>query len=377
MVSSKTRRKYRCKKSTCKNNRRKKYKHRTRKRKTRKRLGGNKFLKLGAAALALGLSPAQISANERARQYHIDSLSNRAVPSIATPNVSNDTFNNSTEVASYYGEAQDNPFAISNDYSWNADNTFSGDGTFTPIPSFETQPYNFPDANTTTVKPPMGMNLDPDKNCSVTVKSIANPTFPGVGSYEPFTHHTLEVQEVNQNNELLGTPGYVGYYAKATPESIQQYQSRPGKADRFKLNDNSLSGLMNPVGSPGHWQTPDAIVESGLAARNPSEMKTVGTPKIVSGEKFNKHLGSHVNLDVQDKYSAPTGFIKEGLQKIVGTKTANSVCGIGNCRSEAYDMMDKFGGRKSRRRKSRRRKSHRRKSRRRKSRRRKSRKRKR
>ena len=117
----------------------------------------------------------------------------------------------------------------STNYDYNPGSlTFSGPGSFTPTPSFDTAPYSFPLPNTSTaidaVSP--GMNLNPNKNYSVTVKSINNPSFGSAGSIDPLTHHTLEVQEVNKNIEPVGNPAYVGYYAKATPESVAKYNKK-------------------------------------------------------------------------------------------------------------------------------------------------------
>ena len=224
--------------------------------------------------------------------------------------------------------------------------TFSGPGSFTPIPSYETASFSFPQPNTSTamgaVSP--GMNLNPNKNYSVTVKSINNPSFGLAGSIDPLTHHTLEVQEVNKNNEPVGNPAYVGYYAKATPESVAKYNKK--HPNRPKLNANDIGSIMSPAGVPGHFQTPDAIVESELPLGQ--KLDRVGKPKIVSGKKFNQEIGNSVNLDKRGKYSAPQGAVKGFLQNLVGNEGANSICGAGNCRSEAADVMSKFGGKRKR-----------------------------
>lgn len=253
----------------------------------------------------------------------------------------------------------------STNYDYNPGSlTFSGPGSFTPTPSFDTAPYSFPLPNTSTaidaVSP--GMNLNPNKNYSVTVKSINNPSFGSAGSIDPLTHHTLEVQEVNKNNEPVGNPAYVGYYAKATPESVAKYNKK--HPNRPKLNADNIGSIMSPTGVPGHFQTPDAIVESGLPRGQ--KLKTVGTPKIVSGKSFNKEIGNSVNLDKRGKYSAPQGAVKGFLQNLVGNEGANSICGAGNCRSEAADVMSKFGGKRKKRKTRRKRKTKKRKSRRRK-----------
>ena len=236
--------------------------------------------------------------------------------------------------------------------------TFSGPGGYTPNPTFETAPFTFPKANTSTtisaVSP--GMNLNPNKNYSITVKSIHNPSFGPVGSIDPLTHHTLEVQEVNTNNKLVGNPAHVGYYAKATPSSVAKYNKKhPG---RPKLNAHDMGSIMSPTGVPGHFQTPDAIVESGVTRGQ--TLKTVGKPKIISGKIFNQEIGKSVNLNTRGSYSAPQGAIKGFLQNVAGNEAANKVCGAGNCRTEAADVMSRFdasGGKRKRRKKKERRKS--------------------
>ncbi len=239
--------------------------------------------------------------------------------------------------------------------------TFSGPGGYTPNPTFETAPFTFPEANTSTaisaVSP--GMNLNPNKNYSITVKSIHNPSFGPVGSIDPLTHHTLEVQEVNTNNKLVGNPAHVGYYAKATPSSVAKYNKKhPG---RPKLNAHDMGSIMSPTGVPGHFQTPDAIVESG-AARGQT-LKTVGKPKIISGEKFNQEIGKSVNLNTRGSYSAPQGAIKGFLQNVAGNEAANKVCGAGNCRTEAADVMSRFDASGGKRRRKNKRKTRKHKSR--------------
>ena len=239
--------------------------------------------------------------------------------------------------------------------------TFSGPGGYTPNPTFETAPFTFPKANTSTaisaVSP--GMNLNPNKNYSITVKSIHNPAFGQAGSIGPLTHHTLEVQEVNTNNELVGDPAHVGFYAKATPESVAKYNKKhPG---RPKLNTHHLGSIMDPIGVPGHFQTPDAIVESGTARGQ--TLKTVGKPKIISGEKFNQEIGKSVNLNTRGSYSAPQGAIKGFLQNVAGNEAANKVCGAGNCRTEAADVMSRFDASGGKRRRKNKRKTRKHKSR--------------
>ena len=66
------------------------------------------------------------------------------------------------------------------------------------------KPFSFPQPDTSTAMSAVspGMNLNPNKNYSVTVKSINNPSFGAAGSIA----HTLEVQEVNKNNEPVGNP---------------------------------------------------------------------------------------------------------------------------------------------------------------------------
>ena len=57
--------------------------------------------------------------------------------------------------------------------------------------------FSFPQPDTSTAMSAVspGMNLNPNKNYSVTVKSINNPSFGAAGSIDPLTHHTLEVRE--------------------------------------------------------------------------------------------------------------------------------------------------------------------------------------
>jgi len=237
--------------------------------------------------------------------------------------------------------------------------TFSGPGGYTPNPTDVTAPFTFPEANTSTAMSAVspGMNLNPNKNYSVTVKSIHNPSFGPVGSIDPLAHHTLEVQEVNKNNEPVGNPAHVGYYAKATPASVAKYnKDHPG---RPKLNAHDIGSIMSPTGVPGHFQTPDAIVESGLARGQ--TLKTVGKSKIISGERFNQEIGKSVNLDTRGRYSAPQGAIKGFLQTVAGNKAANSICGAGNCRTEAADVMSRFDTSGGKRRKTRKRKTKRKK----------------
>ena len=48
-----------------------------------------------------------------------------------------------------------------------------------------------------------------------------------------------------------------------TPKSVAKYNAKhPG---RPKLNAPDIGSIMNPTGVPGHFPTPDAIVESGLS----------------------------------------------------------------------------------------------------------------
>jgi hypothetical protein len=153
----------------------------------------------------------------------------------------------------------------------------------------------------------------------------------------------------------VGDPAYVGYYAKATPDSVAKYNIKhPGK---LKLNAHDIQSIMNPVGVPGQFQSPDAIIASGLASGK--TLKTVGKRKIVSGENFNQKIGNSVNLNTKGKYSAPLGAIKEFLQYVAGNEEANSICGAGNCRSEAANVMNKFGGKRKKRNTKRKKKSHR------------------
>uniref|UniRef100_A0A6C0KBB6 Uncharacterized protein n=1 Tax=viral metagenome TaxID=1070528 RepID=A0A6C0KBB6_9ZZZZ len=322
-------------------NRRKKGKKRG---KTRKR--GNRGLNLAVGALALSTLGSATASRPTVQGFNKVPTANLTEPSTMSRALAGPSTN----------------------YDYNPGSlTFSGPGSFTPTPSFGTAPFSFPQPDTSTAMSAVspGMNLNPNKNYSVTVKSINNPSFGLAGSIDPLTHHTLEVQEVNKNNEPVGNPAYVGYYAKATPKSVAKYNAKhPG---RPKLNAHNIGSIMSPTGVPGHFQTPDAIIDSGLSRGQ--KLKTVGKPKIVSGKKFNQEIGNSVNLDVRGKYSAPQGAIKGFLQNVVGNNAANSICGAGNCRSEAADVMSKFGGKRRKKRKTmRKRKTRRRKGKRRRSR---------
>lgn len=299
--------------------------HKKKKRKkntTRKR--GNRLAKLAVGALALG--------------------GLTALPQVNSEYQNNDGNNFSSTNYNNVHSTSLNALATtgSNDYNFdNSDLTFTNPGGITTMPTYDTSPFAFPQPDTTVAKVSAGMNLNPNKNYSVTVKSTNNPSFGAFGDFDPLSHHTLEVQEVDKNNTLMGNPAYVGYYAKATPGSVGKYQQK--HPSRPKLNNDGGTAIFNPLGSEGHWQTPDAIVESGLA-KGKATLTTVGKPKIVSGEVFNEHLGKHVNLDTMGKYSAPSGFVKGTIQSIAGNKIANKICSAGNCRTEAHDMMSKFGG---------------------------------
>lgn len=212
--------------------------------------------------------------------------------------------------------------------------TFSGQGGITNPPTYERTPHIPPEPDTSTALSSIsqGMMLDPHGRYSVAVKSASNPTFGPLGSIGPLRHHTLEVKQVDESDKPVGHPSYVGYYAKATPTSLSKYNKKyPG---RPKLNDHRVASIMSLRGVPGNWQTPDAIVQSGLARGQ--KLKPEGKPKIVSGNDFNKMIGKSVNLGPKGKYSAIGGAL--GL-------------GPGNCQTEAADIMDKFGGKRKTRKK--------------------------
>ena len=311
-----------------------------RKKKTRKKRHGNRFGKWLVGALALTSAFGSAASTKP---------SVRGFDSVPTASV-NFAPQSSSAVA----------LAAPTNYEFDQGSlTFSGPGGYTPNPTDVTAPFTFPEANTSTAMSAVspGMNLNPKKNYSVTVKSIHNPSFGPVGSIDPLTHHTLEVQEVNKNNEPVGNPAHVGYYAKATPTSVAKYnKDHPG---RPKLNAHDTGSIMSPTGVPGHFQTPDAIVESGVARGQ--TLKTVGKSKIISGERFNQEIGKSVNLDTRGRYSAPQGAIKGFLQTVAGNEAANKVCGAGNCRTEAADVMSRFDVSGGKRHKTRKRRKHRKK----------------
>lgn len=197
------------------------------------------------------------------------------------------------------------------------------------------------------------MNLDSNKNYLVTAKSMHNPTLGPMGSMELVKHHALEVQEVDNKNHIIGDPIYVGYYPKAILDDIKAHKK---EHSGFKLTNPNLAAMINPFGSVGHWAKPDPIVESELANGKQS-MRSVGESKIVSGDKFNKFVGRHVNIVGEKKYSATSGLLKTSLQKILGHNVANQLSGnLGNCQSEVAAVMRKLGGQKRRSRKRRKRK---------------------
>tara|TARA_B110000967_G_C18868149_1_gene553890 strand:- start:519 stop:2093 length:1575 start_codon:yes stop_codon:yes gene_type:complete len=299
----------------------------TRKKKKTKntRQRGNRLTKLAMGALALGGLTALPTVNSEHQNYNGNNFSSinqdQALSALTTG---------------------------SNDYNFNTGAlTFTNPGGITTMPTYDTSPFAFPEPNTSVSKVSAGMNLNPEKNYSVTVKSTNNPSFGVAGNLDPLSHHTLEVQEVDENNTLVGNPAHVGYYAKATPASVAKYQG--SSSPRPKLNNNRAADIFNPLGTDGHWQTPDAIVESA-SAKGKSKLTTVGKPKIVSGKVFNEQLGQHVNLDTMGKYSAPSGLLKGAIQSMAGNEAANKICGAGNCRTEAHDMISKFGGRRTKRR---------------------------
>ena len=198
------------------------------------------------------------------------------------------------------------------------------------------------------------MNLDSNKNYLITAKSMHNPTLGPMGAMELVKHHALEVQEVDSKNNVVGHPVYAGYYPKAILDDIKAHQT--GHNGKFKLTNPNLVDMINPFGSVGHWTTPDPIVESELSNGKQS-MRSIGESKIVSGYKFNKLVGNHVNIPGEKKYSATSGLLKTGLQKTLGHNVTNMLSGnMGNCQSEVAAVMKVLeGGRKRRTKKKRKR----------------------
>ena len=229
------------------------------------------------------------------------------------------------------------------------DGTFTGtDGTVTPKPTHETSLFEFPDkgqcASMASIS--AGMFLDPEKNYEVTTMSINNPSIPILGKSESFKHHTIEVTEVGE-----GKKAYVGYYPKATPESLEEYLKN--HKDRPKLNDHGWFAMMSPMGVPG-FITPDPIVESGLSIKG-NTLAKIGETLTVSGKVFNEKLGESVNLGQRGRYSAPLGALTGAIEAITGPSTVSG-WGASNCRTAAAGVMSDLstgsvGGKKRRTRK--------------------------
>ena len=217
------------------------------------------------------------------------------------------------------------------------DGTFTGtDGTVTPKPTHETSLFEFPDkgqcASMASIS--AGMFLDPEKNYKVTTMSINNPSIPILGKSEPFKHHTIEVTEVGEGKKKA----YVGYYPKATPESLEEYLKN--HKDRPKLNDHGWFAMMSPMGVPGYFITPDPIVESGLSIKG-NALDKIGETLTVSGKVFNEKLGESVNLGQRGRYSAPLGALTGAIEAITGP-SAVSGWGASNCRTAAANVMKRL-----------------------------------
>ena len=217
-------------------------------------------------------------------------------------------------------------------------NTFSGEGDQTQMPSVENNPYNFPQRDTSLASAGVqaGMFLKPKSNYKVTPMAIHNPSFGRLGSVGPLQHHTLQVEELKDDGTPSGKKAHIGYYAGLdNTEEIAKYHKI--HSGRPKINDPKSGTLI--MGGPGKWMS-DPIVEHGLGEGN--TLEPVGESATVSGDNFNEIVGKKVNLGNEGTYSAPGGVLKGALQGVVGGETAEEMCGIGNCQTEAARVMEKL-----------------------------------
>ena len=219
-----------------------------------------------------------------------------------------------------------------------ATNSFYGLGSSTQMPSVENNPYNFPQRDTSLASAGVqaGMFLKPKSNYKVTPMAIHNPSYGRLGSVGPLQHHTLQVEELDNEGNPTGNKSHIGYYAGLDDsEEIAKYHIRhPG---RPKINDPKPGTLI--MGGPGKWMS-DPIVEHGLGKGN--TLEPVGESATVSGDNFNEIVGHKVNLGNEGTYSAPGGVVKGALQGVFGGETAEEMCSIGNCQTEAARVMEKL-----------------------------------